>query len=116
MDLFFRAMAEESSPCQEDIVRCPFLRNINEPTNFSFSSSMAFPLPVSHCSWLLASVKHLLRLTLYLIMLLFPHISSLQYNHKRKISFTSQLILGPILVCSYLILIFNYEVSLVVLS
>lgn len=45
MDLFFRAMAEESSPCQEDIVRCPFLRNINEPTNFSFSSSMAFPLP-----------------------------------------------------------------------
>ncbi|XP_022964843.1 uncharacterized protein LOC111464821 [Cucurbita moschata] len=30
----------------EDIQRCPFLRNINEPTHFSFSSSMAFPMPV----------------------------------------------------------------------
>lgn len=39
-------MAEEWSPSQQDIVSCPFLRNINEPTNFSFSSSVALPLPV----------------------------------------------------------------------
>ncbi|PWA35530.1 hypothetical protein CTI12_AA608640 [Artemisia annua] len=45
MNFFCSKMAEESSPSQQDIVRCPFLRNINEPTNFSFSSSMAFPLP-----------------------------------------------------------------------
>ncbi|KAJ0239750.1 hypothetical protein HA466_0233380 [Hirschfeldia incana] len=29
-----------------DILRCPFLRNINEPTNLSFSSSLPFPMPV----------------------------------------------------------------------
>ncbi|KAF5790201.1 hypothetical protein HanXRQr2_Chr09g0380321 [Helianthus annuus] len=45
MNFFCRSMADESAPSQHDIVRCPFLRNINEPTNFSFSSSMAFPLP-----------------------------------------------------------------------
>ncbi|KAK9072227.1 hypothetical protein SSX86_008659 [Deinandra increscens subsp. villosa] len=45
MNFFCRNMADESSPSPHDIVRCPFLRNINEPTNFSFSSSMAFPLP-----------------------------------------------------------------------
>ncbi|XP_076921159.1 uncharacterized protein LOC143582496 [Bidens hawaiensis] len=45
MNFFCRNMADESSPSQHDIVRCPFLRNINEPTNFSFSSSMAFPMP-----------------------------------------------------------------------
>lgn len=33
-------------PSNEDILRCPFLRNINSPTTFSFSSSLAFPLPV----------------------------------------------------------------------
>ncbi|KAF8397653.1 hypothetical protein HHK36_016573 [Tetracentron sinense] len=51
MDLFFRGINEEkqSSEClfaHQDILRCPFLRNINEPTNFSFSSSMNFPMPV----------------------------------------------------------------------
>uniref|UniRef100_A0A2P2ILI4 Uncharacterized protein MANES_10G044300 n=1 Tax=Rhizophora mucronata TaxID=61149 RepID=A0A2P2ILI4_RHIMU len=45
MDIFFRSLSEESVPSQLDIHRCPFLRNINEPTNLSFSSSMAFPLP-----------------------------------------------------------------------
>lgn len=29
----------------QGITRCPFLRNINEPTNFSFSTSMTFPMP-----------------------------------------------------------------------
>ncbi|XP_028782110.1 uncharacterized protein LOC114738239 [Neltuma alba] len=40
MDFFSRDINEDS------IIRCPFLRNINEPTNFSFSSSLAFPMPV----------------------------------------------------------------------
>ncbi|KAL0891001.1 hypothetical protein Bca101_014984 [Brassica carinata] len=30
---------------QFDILRCPFLRNINQPTNLSFSSSLPFPIP-----------------------------------------------------------------------
>lgn len=47
MDYFFRDLNEESTPSQMDMLRCPFLRNINEPTNFSFSPSMAFPMPVS---------------------------------------------------------------------
>ncbi|XP_050250183.1 uncharacterized protein LOC126697296 [Quercus robur] len=46
MDYFFRDLNEESTPPQMDMLRCPFLRNINEPTNFSFSPSMAFPMPV----------------------------------------------------------------------
>ncbi|KAK3018789.1 hypothetical protein RJ639_002906 [Escallonia herrerae] len=46
MDIFFRDMCEESLPSHQDIGRCPFLRNINEPTNFSLSSSMALPMPV----------------------------------------------------------------------
>ncbi|XP_019198446.1 PREDICTED: uncharacterized protein LOC109192323 [Ipomoea nil] len=46
MDFFSMNLNDDSSPFQQDIIRCPFLRNINEPTNFSFSSSMAFPLPV----------------------------------------------------------------------
>ncbi|XP_024991832.1 uncharacterized protein LOC112525793 [Cynara cardunculus var. scolymus] len=46
MNSFCRNMAGESSSNQHDIVSCPFLRNINEPTNFSFSSSVALPLPV----------------------------------------------------------------------
>ncbi|KAJ9545481.1 hypothetical protein OSB04_025188 [Centaurea solstitialis] len=45
MNFFCRNMGDESSPSQHDIIRCPFLRNINEPTNFSFSSAMAFPSP-----------------------------------------------------------------------
>ncbi|PIN11985.1 hypothetical protein CDL12_15404 [Handroanthus impetiginosus] len=45
MDFFFGSLNGGSSNFNQDIVRCPFLRNINEPTNFSFSSSTAFPLP-----------------------------------------------------------------------
>jgi len=41
MDFFARDINEDS------ILRCPFLRNINEPTNFSFVSPLAFPMPVS---------------------------------------------------------------------
>ncbi|XP_061347059.1 uncharacterized protein LOC133292638 [Gastrolobium bilobum] len=40
MDFFTRDINEDS------MLRCPFLRNINEPTNFSFSSPLAFPMPV----------------------------------------------------------------------
>ncbi|KAL6980388.1 hypothetical protein U1Q18_022030 [Sarracenia purpurea var. burkii] len=45
MDFFCRDMNEQSKPSHQDIIRCPFLRNINEPTNFSFSS-MASPVPI----------------------------------------------------------------------
>lgn len=38
---------ENPMASQLDILRCPFLRNINEPTNLSFSSSLPFPMPVS---------------------------------------------------------------------
>ncbi|KAL2896600.1 ATP-dependent RNA helicase A [Bienertia sinuspersici] len=47
MDFCFRELVGESLPSDNDILRCPFLRNINSPTNFSFSSSLAFPLPVT---------------------------------------------------------------------
>ncbi|XWS75126.1 hypothetical protein CRYUN_Cryun01aG0058500 [Craigia yunnanensis] len=46
MDFFFRGLNEDSASSQMDILRCPFLKNINEPTNFSFSSAMSFPMPV----------------------------------------------------------------------
>ncbi|KAL0541073.1 hypothetical protein IC582_021104 [Cucumis melo] len=46
MDSFLGGFTEDSTTFNQDIQRCPFLRNINEPTNFSFSSSMAFPIPV----------------------------------------------------------------------
>ncbi|KAK9699537.1 hypothetical protein RND81_08G180000 [Saponaria officinalis] len=47
MDFCFREFAGESLPSDHDFVRlCPFLRNINEPTNFSFTSSLGFSLPV----------------------------------------------------------------------
>ncbi|XVF75518.1 hypothetical protein PTKIN_Ptkin13bG0194200 [Pterospermum kingtungense] len=46
MDFFFRGLNEDSATSQIDILRCPFLRNINEPTNFSFSSAMPFHMPV----------------------------------------------------------------------
>ncbi|CAF2149731.1 unnamed protein product [Brassica napus] len=37
----------DSTQTHLDILRCPFLRNINEPTNLSFSSSsLPFPFPV----------------------------------------------------------------------
>ncbi|XP_071722245.1 uncharacterized protein [Rutidosis leptorrhynchoides] len=45
MDSFLRCPHEDPVVTPSDILRCPFLRNINEPTNFSFSS-LAFPLPV----------------------------------------------------------------------
>ncbi|MQL75682.1 hypothetical protein Taro_008068, partial [Colocasia esculenta] len=35
-----------NEPSHQDVQRCPFLRNINEPTNFSFSSPVNFPAPV----------------------------------------------------------------------
>ncbi|XP_071732895.1 uncharacterized protein [Rutidosis leptorrhynchoides] len=41
-----RNMTDESSTSEPNIASCPFLRNINEPTNFSFSSSVAIPFPV----------------------------------------------------------------------
>lgn len=46
MNFCFGDLAGESLPSNDDFTRCPFLRNINEPTNFSFSSPMAFSLPV----------------------------------------------------------------------
>ncbi|KAK8487701.1 hypothetical protein V6N11_012756 [Hibiscus sabdariffa] len=46
MDFLFRGLNEDSSSSQTDILRCPFLRNIDEPTNFSLSSAMSFAMPV----------------------------------------------------------------------
>ncbi|CAK7325497.1 unnamed protein product [Dovyalis caffra] len=46
MDFLFRGLNEDPASSQLDIQRCPFLRNINEPTSFSLSSSMPFPMPV----------------------------------------------------------------------
>ncbi|KAL8538607.1 hypothetical protein ACS0TY_000575 [Phlomoides rotata] len=46
MDFFSGNLNGGSSNIDQDIVRCPFLRNINEPTNFSFSTSMTFSIPV----------------------------------------------------------------------
>ncbi|KAJ4899549.1 Uncharacterized protein Rs2_13500 [Raphanus sativus] len=37
--------SNDMAASQFDILRCPFLRNINEPTNLSFSSSLPFPIP-----------------------------------------------------------------------
>ncbi|EEF42489.1 uncharacterized protein LOC8280088 [Ricinus communis] len=48
MDFFFKGIKEDTSDCQFDekiIQRCPFLRNICKPTNFSFSS-LNFPSSV----------------------------------------------------------------------
>ncbi|KAJ1396891.1 hypothetical protein SESBI_32283 [Sesbania bispinosa] len=42
MDFFLKGMNWDGSECPfdvRDVQRCPFLRNINEPTNFSFSST-----------------------------------------------------------------------------
>ncbi|KAG9449356.1 hypothetical protein H6P81_009321 [Aristolochia fimbriata] len=51
MEFFLRGRNEDfssgdGSPSDVDIQRCPFLRNINEPTNFSFSSPLNFFLPL----------------------------------------------------------------------
>lgn len=51
MEFFFRTQTEETSDCSfngQDIQRCPFLSNINKPTNFSFFSALNFPSPVSY--------------------------------------------------------------------
>lgn len=51
MDFWFKGINEDTSECHFDekaIQRCPFLRNINKPTSFSFSS-VNFPGPVSYC-------------------------------------------------------------------
>jgi hypothetical protein len=49
MDSFFKRAfgecSEESNVVQQGIERCPFLRNINEPTSFSLTS-VNFPVPV----------------------------------------------------------------------
>ncbi|KAK4756795.1 hypothetical protein SAY87_006922 [Trapa incisa] len=45
-NIFFRGLGEESMPSQIDIHKCPFLRNIDEPTNLSFASTMPFKMPV----------------------------------------------------------------------
>ena len=55
MEFFFRDITEHSLPSDQDIVKCPFLRNINEPTNFSFSSA-AFPMLVS-CIFLFVDME-----------------------------------------------------------
>lgn len=47
MDFLFGNSNRESCPFNQDIVRCPFLRNIDEPTNFSFSTAIALSMPVS---------------------------------------------------------------------
>ncbi|GAB4854923.1 hypothetical protein Ancab_023512 [Ancistrocladus abbreviatus] len=44
MDSCFGDLAEGSQLSNRAILRCPFLRNINEPTKFSFASSMALPV------------------------------------------------------------------------
>ncbi|CAH2078018.1 unnamed protein product [Thlaspi arvense] len=46
MDHCSGGLNENTRSSQLDILRCPFLRNINEPTNLSFSSSLPFPMPV----------------------------------------------------------------------
>ena len=58
MDLLFKGVKEDASECPfdvKDLQRCPFLRNINKPTCFSFSS-VHLPLsviPVSHLSFVI---------------------------------------------------------------
>ena len=54
MDLLLKGMngIGDESECPfdvKDIQRCPFLRNINKPTNFSFSSTN-ISIPVSNSS------------------------------------------------------------------
>uniref|UniRef100_A0A7N0V7X4 Uncharacterized protein n=1 Tax=Kalanchoe fedtschenkoi TaxID=63787 RepID=A0A7N0V7X4_KALFE len=42
---FFRCPSEDSLASESGIQRCPFLRNINAPTNFSFSSAVTVGAP-----------------------------------------------------------------------
>ncbi|CAL9196509.1 unnamed protein product [Musa hybrid cultivar] len=50
MELFGGFLCEswssENLYSHPDAQRCPFLRNINEPTNFSFSASFNSPFPI----------------------------------------------------------------------
>lgn len=49
MDSLLRGINEKTSDCpfnEQDIQRCPFLRNINKPTNFSFAT-LHLPVPVN---------------------------------------------------------------------
>lgn len=63
MECFFQGINEQSSSSErlfahQDIQRCPFLRNINEPTNFSLSP-INFSKPVSYLLLSLLSVESL---------------------------------------------------------
>lgn len=61
MDFLFKGTNEEGSKCpldENDIQRCPFLRNINKTTCFPFSSAN-FLVPVSLISLPLMSLFHL---------------------------------------------------------
>ncbi|KAE8676351.1 Pseudouridine synthase family protein [Hibiscus syriacus] len=44
MEFLFKGLNEDCSPSQTE---CPFLRNINDPTNFSFSTAMPFSMPAA---------------------------------------------------------------------
>ena len=51
LDTFFKDLNEgfltfDCLTSQQDILRCSFLRNINEPAHFSFVSPLAFPMPM----------------------------------------------------------------------
>lgn len=62
-----KGMNDEASECSSnemDIQRCPFLRNINKPTCFSFST-MNFTFPV--LTYLLSSLYHFMIAMAYLI-------------------------------------------------
>nr|GMD74586.1 uncharacterized protein LOC109177331 [Ipomoea batatas] len=48
MEFFFGPLKEKNAGCslsEQNIQKCPFLRNIDKPMNFSFVSSLNFPLP-----------------------------------------------------------------------
>lgn len=48
MEFLFKGMNGEASDCpfdERDIQKCPFLRNLNKPTCFSFPS-LNLPIPV----------------------------------------------------------------------
>ena len=67
----------DSTQTHLDILRCPFLRNINEPTNLSFSSSsLPFPFPVSN---------HL-NCFFFLILYLYPSIRCFLLTNNKLLS------------------------------
>lgn len=82
MDSFFKVANEDCVP-DLDILRCPFLRNINEPTNFSFASSLAFPVPVSYISfrWFASSIVFYVTVGVLLIICIsYWHLQLLDWN------------------------------------